>query len=303
MQKQSDIVALSTEIEKSQESLNETKQIYEKLLLRTADLNSEAERQKSEGEDIRQKLLLIGSSSTSETLCPLCQTSIGEEGHRRIKESYDKDIRERRQAYREILESINVAEAEKTSLSNEISNSEQTIRKEQDSLQTNRAEIELRIAESVKAQQDLNTNELELSKMEQSLALKTFAQEEETQISDLNTQLENLMYDHDSREILIKQIQELQYAEPASARLDQAKNQITQDEQLLANLEESLASRQTDITNRRERLSNGSIALEGLPEKQSKLNHLTLEMNDIESAHQTTATKKALLENKLADKI
>ena len=303
MQKQSDIVALSTEIEKSQESLNETKQKYEKLLLRTADLNSEAERQKSEGEDIRQKLLLIGSSSTSETLCPLCQTSIGEEGHRRIKESYDKDIRERRQAYREILESINVAEAEKTSLSNEISNSEQTIRKEQNSLQTNRAEIELRIAESVKAQQDLNTNELELSKMEQSLALKTFAQGEETQISDLNTQLENLMYDHDSREILIKQIQELQYAEPASARLDQAKNQITQDEQLLANLEESLASRQTDITNRRERLSNGSIALEGLPEKQSKLNQLTLEMNDIESAHQTTATKKALLENKLADKI
>ena len=303
LQKQSDIVALSTEIEKSQESLNETKQKYEKLLLRTADLNSEAERQKSEGEDIRQKLLLIGSSSTSETLCPLCQTSIGEEGHRRIKESYDKDIRERRQAYREILESINVAEAEKTSLSNEISNSEQTIRKEQDSLQTNRAEIELRIAESVKAQQDLNTNELELSKMEQSLVLKTFAQAEETQISDLNTQLENLMYDHASREILIKQIQELQHAEPASARLDQAKNQITQDEQLLANLEESLASRQTDITNRRERLSNGSIALEGLPEKQSKLNHLTLEMNDIESAHQTTATKKALLENKLADKI
>ena len=73
--------------------------------------------------------------------------------------------------------------------------------------------------------------------------------------------------------------------------------------QLLANLEESLASRQTDITNRRERLSNGSIALEGLPEKQSKLNQLTLEMNDIESAHQTTATKKALLENKLSDKM
>ena len=303
LQRKSDILSLSSELEKSQTKLNETKQLYENLLLHTADLNSEAERQKSEGEDIRQKLLLIGASSTSETLCPLCQTSIGEEGHRSIRESYDKDITDRRQAYREILESIKVAEAKKSSLSNEILNSEETIRKEQSAIQTNRAEIELRITESIKAQEELNINELELSKMEQSLALKTFAQQEETQISDLNTELENLMYDHSAREILVKHIQELQYSESASARLEQAKNQITEDEQLLTNLEESLESRQRDITNRRERLLEGTIALEGLPEQQSQLNKLTLEMNDLEATHQATATKKALLENKLSDKM
>ena len=303
LQRKSDILSLSSELEKSQTKLNETKQLYENLLLHTADLNSEAERQKSEGEDIRQKLLLIGASSTSETLCPLCQTSIGEEGHRSIRESYDKDITDRRQAYREILESIKVADAKKSSLSNEILNSEETIRKEQSAIQTNHAEIELRITESIKAQEELNTNELELSKMEQSLALKTFAQQEERQISDLNTELENLMYDHSAREILVKHIQELQYSESASARLEQAKNQITEDEQLLTNLEESLESRQRDITNRRERLLEGTIALEGLPEQQSQLNKLTLEMNDLETTHQATATKKALLENKLSDKM
>ena len=303
IQKKSDIIYLSAELEKSQANLNEAKQRYENLLLRTADLNSEAERQKTEGEDIRQKLLLMGSSNNTETLCPLCQTSIGEEGHQRIRESYDKDIKNRRSAYRNILESIKIADAEKSSLSNEIANSEETMRKEQSTIQTHRAEIELRIAESIKAQEELNTNELELSKMEHALALKTFAQEEEAQVSDLNIQLENLMYDHDSREVLVKQIQELQYSESAAARLEQAKSQITQDEQLLTNLQESLASRQSDITNRLETLSKGSIALEGLPEKQSRLNELALEINDLESTHQDSATKKALLENKLSDKI
>ena len=64
------------------------------------EAQSLAARYESEGAQLREKLHLLNGADAEGAVCPLCLSPLGEDSCQRLAETYDREIREKRELYR-----------------------------------------------------------------------------------------------------------------------------------------------------------------------------------------------------------
>ena len=84
-----------------------------------------AARYQSEGEQLKEKLNLLRNAVPEGAICPLCLSPLGEDECHRLSETYDREIREKRELYRRNREHLQGLEKEKVDLERDLSRREQ----------------------------------------------------------------------------------------------------------------------------------------------------------------------------------
>ena len=72
----------------------------QRLATAIGEAQSLADRYKLEGEQLRDKLRFLSNSDPSSVVCPLCLSSLSEDGCQRLSQNYEVEIEEKRELYR-----------------------------------------------------------------------------------------------------------------------------------------------------------------------------------------------------------
>ena len=224
-------------------------------------------------------------ASHTETKCPLCETELGEDGLKRILGNYTAE----RKSKTKSLESSQTELAEKKkeleALESEITPLETKLGQDKTSAQSKVSLLNQNISEIQAADNQLASAREKLGVIEQSLASKAFAAEEQTALTKVEGELEKLDYDSPQHEQLRQRLTELEKYESPKRQLEEADRLLSQEKEAVAKAEE--ASRELS-----QRLEADTQKGQALTKELEALPRLTTDLAQAESEHKTLAAEQ-----------
>ena len=279
-------------------AVSEQRRYLQDLATRIGEAQTTAGRFQLEGEGLRAKLDLLVSAPQG-ALCPLCGTPLEADGCRRLSDTYQADIGEKRRLYRENQVRLRQLESEKTTLEGELVDREQALSRAQNEGQARLNDLERQVQESRQAQSELEEVRTSLASATASLASGDFAAEEQAQLKELEGQIAALGYDETARRQSYRQMQELLQYEEQQRQLSQAVASLPGEEESLTRTRDMLRRRQAESTELRERHRAGEEAIAGLPQRESGLRENETALAELERGQQEAVARRVLLEDQL----
>jgi len=266
-----------------EKELGAKKQAVQELRTQINYLESGLTSLQKEIAEITKNIDILGSHA--ETKCPLCETELGEEGLKRIQKNYAAD----RQNKTKLLES-NQAELannkkELEALESEITLLETKLGQDKTSAQTKVSLLNQNISEIQAVASQLSKAREKLGEIEQSLAGKDFAIEEQRALTQVEGELEKLDYDSPQHEQLHQRLAELEKYESPKRQLEEADRMLAQEKEAAAKAEE--ASRELS-----QRLEADTKKGQALTKELEALPQLTTDLAQAESEHKTLAAEQ-----------
>ena len=258
-----------------------------------------AERYKAEGKQIQEKLNLLETSDPDATVCPLCETPLDQDGCRRLTETYKVEIEQKRDLYRTNRRSLQDLEKEKADLESDLPRQEQALTQAGNELRDRLAQLERQFQESEHARQELDRLQNQLSATVTALESESFAQDEPGQLRQVSRQLDELAYDEASYQQSYRLIQDLQHFPGLQSQLDQAITRLPEEEAALAQSQDMVRRRRSELDEYREHLRLGQEAVTQLPLLQAQQRQLGQDLNRLEVSQQAAIARKGLLEGQL----
>jgi len=170
------------------------------LAAQTGQLQGDLERSASEGKELAAKKELLNGANGQEAVCPLCQTPLSEDGCQRLVETFESDIQAKRDEYRITSAQVKALQAESLELEVRLPQQEQVLAQAQTKHQVKLQQLEQQLQEAQQAGLDLAEAGSRLAAMQASLGDGSFADEESAQLKKLETQIQELEYDPDTRQ-------------------------------------------------------------------------------------------------------
>ncbi len=225
-------------------------------------------------------------STHAETKCPLCETELGEDGLKRIQDNYAAE----RESKSKSLESTQTKLASKKKelevLEGEIAPLETRLNQDKASAQSQVSLLNQSISEVQAVDSQLNQAREKLGEVEQSLAGKAFAAEEQQALAQVEGELDRLDYDSPQHEQLRQRLTELEKYESPKRKLEEADRLLAQEKEAAAKAGE--ASRELS-----QRLEADTQKGQSLTKELEALPQITADLSQAESEHQTlTAEQK-----------
>jgi exonuclease SbcC len=215
----------------------------------------------------------------------LCGTELGEEELKRIQDNYASE----QDGKSSSLESSRAELAGKKkgllTLEGELAPLETKLNQDKASAQSQVSLLNQSISEVQAVDSQLNQAKGRISEIEQSLAGKDFAAEEQPALAQVEGELNRLDYDSPQHEQLRQRLAELEKYESPKRRLEEADRLLSQEREAVAKAEEAsgeLSQRLEADTKKGQDLSR---ELEALPQ-------LTTDLSQAESEHQTLAAQQ-----------
>ncbi len=230
-----------------------------------------SEQLKAEGLELRSKLnLTTGAGSAGD--CPLCGTTLGEEGCRHLAETYQRQINEKLEQYKREEASLKKAEQEAQTLGEELPRRQQDIRRRKEAAQNTLTKLQFGLSESTAAAQEISDLESSIAQQERDLAQKTFAPDLHQELKQVTGDMDTLAYDQGRHRELYRQMDEHRAFEENSRLLEEAEVQLPQAREFASttfgmldlrrkDLESSMA-RATEIESRTTGLGDLRVELE-----------------------------------------
>ena len=257
-----------------------------------------AERYRLEGLALRSKLELLDHSSRegAGAVCPLCQTSLGGDGCGRLAQTYQKDIAEKRNLYRQNQASLQRLEAGKADLGKDVDQQQKALTTALREGDARIQRLELLVRESREAQSELAQVKSQLEIVRTSLESKAFAQAEHSALETVREQIKSLGYSEEERQQCYADTRALQPFEQQLASLSQAQDNLPAEEESLTSIRELLERRRDDLKLVQQRRQADEEAISQLPLWQQRLAEAEVVQSRIQDSRQAAIARQGWLE-------
>ena len=214
------------ELEGEEVGILEARQQLSALSTAIGEAQSTAERYKTEGLELRSKLDLLNSSNGHDAQCPLCLTPLEVDGCVRLAQTYQKDIEEKRELFRQNQVRLHRLQAKQTAMETGFADREQTLADARQQWQARIPRLEHGLNESRQAQRDLASANADLAWVTNSLSSGDFAEKEYADLEVMDKRIEALNYDEEARRQSYTDMRELQHFIELERQLDHAEGSL-----------------------------------------------------------------------------
>ncbi|MBN1191387.1 MAG: SMC family ATPase [Dehalococcoidales bacterium] len=233
--------SVSSKLNQSQEELKQVQDRLKKLdefetgmkekkekskLLRDGiqNLISEKTRLEQELGEIEEKLKLL--SHPEGATCPLCETELGVEGQKRIEAKYRAEKTAKMTAYQDDKTQISQKGVELKVLEKEIEENEGKLKQAREISQSKLGTLSQVITTATEAGEKILAEKKRLEEIEQRLARRDFALEEQEALVRIEKEIDDTGYDPQQHERLRAEVAELEKYESPMRKLEEAERQI-----------------------------------------------------------------------------
>jgi exonuclease SbcC len=302
LSEQSRLQAQGPALSRQGEELASQRERQQNLANRLGEAKTMLERYKTEGEELGKKLALLDNPDGDQAVCALCGTSLALDACQGLAETYGREIKEKRDLYRQNQAVLKSLQSEKSDVDQALPQQEQALAGSQRELEVALNNVERQILESRQAQQELAGTQPRLASALASLESGEFAAEENKTLQELDLQIKSLGYAEDARQQSYAQMRELQGFEERQVQLSQARARLPEEEEALAQTRDMLLRRREELTARRAELLSGQQAQEALDsfgQLQDQLKAAGLGLTEAEGKQQTAIARRGYLEGQM----
>ena len=205
-----------------------------------------SEQLRVEGQELRSKLNLTTAAGSAGD-CPLCGTTLGEEGCRHLADTYERQIKEKLEQYNREQASLKKAEHEAHSLGEELPRRQQDISRRKQDTQNTLAKLQFNLSESTTAAQEIADLEASIAQQGRDLAQRTFAPDVHRDLDQVTRDIDALAYDQRRHRDLYRQMEEHRTYEESSRLLEEAEAQLPQAREFASTTGGMLELRRRDL--------------------------------------------------------
>jgi exonuclease SbcC len=224
-------------------------------------------------------------STQAEAKCPLCGTELGEEELKRIQDNYASERDGKSSSLESKQAELETKKKELEALEGELAPLETKLSQDKASAQSQVSLLNQGISEVQSIDSQLNEAKGRLSQIEQSLAGKDFAAEEQPALAQVEGELGRLDYDSPQHEQLRQRLTELEKYESPKRQLEEADRLLSQEKEAAAKAEEASGELRQRLEADTKKGQDLSRELEALPQ-------LTTDLSQAESEHQALAAQQ-----------
>jgi exonuclease SbcC len=220
--------------------------------------------------DLNEKLKLL---TGDDVRCPLCETELGIDGRRQIQIKLTAEVQHKSKARQKNEEELSKKQTKLELLENELTGLESSLNEGRTARHSQLSIIEKELSEARRAGQELGLEKAKLDELEQRLAKKDYAVNEQQTLVQLENDEGKLGYSKEKHEKIQQQLAELQKYEILQRELDEAVKNIDKEKFALADAEETISGLQATIAadlKKQENLSAELLALPGIIDKLAK---------------------------------
>ena len=268
------------------------------LAARIGQIEATAERFKTEGQELRSKLVLM-ENSHEPARCPLCNTALGPEECQSITDGYNAQIEEKRRLYQDNQNALKAAQEKKRALDSELPRREEALGRIQKEAQSRVAVLENRLQEAHKGAEKLEQVDQELAQTKQGLEQGLYAAGEQEQLRGVAAQIEALGYDPGAHQRLYDEMQGLQSYEERHRDLEEVVRVLPQEEESLVRVREMSLRREEELSRSRTKARSMEDEVSELPEWEDRLSSAEVTHRDLEGSRETLFRQQVRLEGEL----
>ena len=254
------------------------------LAASTGQLQATADRLKTEGLELKEKLELVRRSPL-DALCPLCGTELGPDGCDRLSHNYDDQIRQKREEYRSNDTSLKSSEEERVRLDGEVGRLEGWLRSEQKEAQHAVATRERELQDAREASVKLEQTSRVLAERRRQVDEGWFAVEERRELEVLREEISRLRYDQGTHASTYQEMQRLVPFRETHSRLQDALTSLPSEEESMQRAQALRGRLQEELLSSKERLESRGADLKDLPRLEATLGSEEAECRRLEGRH------------------
>lgn len=281
-----------------EQELSRSRDRLQDLAQAVGEAQTTAARYQAEGEQLNEKLHLLNNVE-SDARCPLCLSPLSEEGCLRLSESYQQEIEEKRDLYRQNRANLQSLEKQKSELEKAIPSLEGELARAGNSLRDQLARVETQLEASTRAGDELREAMRQQGDLAATLETEDFAGETRLELGSVRNELQALAYDEGAYRQAYQSIRELEPYAQLKVQLDQALAQLPADEAALRQGKEFLASKVADLESLEGQAEGMEAAITELPRLEMDLQQESSAAADLESQRQASLGRRGLLEGEV----
>lgn len=268
------------------------------LTVQVRTLNDTQERLKIEGKQLADKLKLLNASHEG-VRCPLCDTSLGQEGCARLADTYGDEIRQKRREYSQNQGSLKELQDEEQGLFLKLREEENALQQRKQRCLRQTALLERQLEDSRRAQEEAVMVRTEVERLERLLDNGQFSLAEQAELKTKEAALECLDYSPQRHTELSRKLQELQKFQLLNQRLAEARRSLPQEEEALTQVRQAVRDRRERLSQMRDSLSTLDSDQARLAEVSQQLSRLLADIGGLESRHDNLLARRGELQGSL----
>ncbi len=265
--------------------------------LSVQSLTRDNERLREEMDETRRKFDLL---EQGQSLCPLCNQDVGEDGAEHLRAEYETQGKAARERY-------DSNDAERRELDGKLKRMAAQIAKterEQDAegrrIQGTSATLTRERDEAERAREQMETTAPQLERLRARLESDDYAYDEREQLARVTAEIETLGYDAQTHAATREKVSALAPYEELSLRLRDAQGRMDAERASLDDRQRTLAQRRHEAERHAARGAQLARELATLPETEARLGEAERRLRELESQLQELEVRRGVLRNRLA---
>ena len=277
----------------------EQRQRVQLLATSVGEAQTLASRYQSEGEQIKEKLRLLGQADPHGVVCPLCHSPLSEDGCRRLAQSYEAEIEEKRDLYRANRNNLRTLETQKSELEAELEKREREHNTLANKLQAEIGRTESQLEAARSAAIEMKEVEIRLDSLAATLSNSSYSEEEQVRLKVVGGELQALGFDDESYGHALQQTRKLEPFIQLKDRLEAARAQLPAEEETHKHHIEQAARLAREAENLSQQIAEAEESVVLMPAVEDRLAQLNQEMGELEASLQNVLARKVLLEDRV----
>ncbi len=270
-------------LSEEEETIRGRKQSSQQLRAQLHYLESGTAQLERETGEIEEKLKLLLTQGDAK--CPLCETELGADRLHLIETKYEADRHSKSDSLKSNQAGLADKKLEVESLENKLSQLETRLNRDRATAQGRASILSQQIAEAEEAGNRLNEARKTLAEIEQHLASKDFAVNEQRALAELERELAKLDYDSQQHEQVRSRLANLEQYEAPKRRLEEADRLYNQEGEALSYAEKASQELRQSLEVDSQKRQDLTVGLSLLPQ-------LIDDLAQAEAGHQALATKQ-----------
>jgi len=253
------------------EELQRKMQSAKKLQGVVHTLECDQQRLEQEIKDIGEKLTLLNTRHSAS--CPLCETELGKDGLDIIRAKYNSEKNDKTAALNSQKSELYDKIIELKEIEGQVHELETGLSRDRTQIQGKAGAIASSIKESEEVAKQLDKEKILLAEIENRLANKDFAIQEQTALNEMDSELASFEYDSGRHQQIGKSLAALEKYEQSKQRLDEAERMLSLEQEELTSARDASEelSRRLETDNRKKQLLTSE--LNALPQIETDLKH------------------------------
>ena len=246
-------------LEEIETGLQEKRESSKLLRARAHFLQAEKTRLTQEIEQVGEKLKLLAHPDG--VTCPLCDTELGPDGQKRIGIKYESEKSAKGEALKSNQSELMLKEEEARTLESEIVQTEARLKHAKEIAHNKYGTLSQAIQDAQQAGEKAAAEKESLSIIEQRLASRDFAANEQAAMAEIEKQIATIGYDPQQHDLIRVQLTSFEQFESPKRQLEEAERLITQERQAEDKACRTASELQTKLNDERQRILTLAVEL------------------------------------------